>query len=137
MAVGIPVIREVVEGVCARQDVLDACKRRDLGTVITALCANGVTQGQIAGLTGIPQGRLSEYKTHKRTPTATSTFEAFADGMGMPPAARRALGLAPETAGSGPLDRSGGRSADIATASLTDVRPLLSNLSKASAVPVL
>ena len=137
MAVDIPVIREVVERVCTRQDVLDACKRRDLGAVITVLCAHGVTQGQIAGLTGITQGRLSEYKTHKRMPTATSTFEAFADGLGMPPAARRALGLAPEAAGSGPPDPAGGRSADIAGASPGDVQPLLSNLSRASAIPVL
>ena len=114
MAVDIPVVREVVERVCTRQDVLDACKRRDLGAVIRVLCAHGLTQGQLAGLTGIPQGRLSEYKTHKRVPTATSTFEAFADGLGMPPAARRALGLAPEAAGSGPFDSAGGRSADIA-----------------------
>lgn len=102
MAVDIPVIREVVERVCTRQDVLDACKRRDLGAVIKALCAQGLTQGQLSVLTGIPQGRLSEYKTHKRVPTASSTFEAFADGLEMPPAARRALGLAPEPAGSGP-----------------------------------
>jgi transcriptional regulator with XRE-family HTH domain len=47
--------------------------------VITLLCAHGITQGQIAALTGIPQGRLSEYKTGKRIPIATSTFEAFAD----------------------------------------------------------
>jgi hypothetical protein len=134
MAVDIPVIREIVERVCTRKDVLDACKRRDLGTVITILGTHGVTQGQLSVLTGIPQGRISEYKTHKRTPTATSTFEAFADGLGMPPAARRALGLAPEAVGSGPLDPGGGRSADIAGASLGDVGPLLSNLSRASAI---
>ena len=137
MAVAIPVIREVVERVCTRQDVLDACKRRDLGAVIKALCAQGLTQGQLSALTGIPQGRLSEYKTHKRVPTATSTFEAFADGLEMPPAARRALGLAPEPAGSGTLDPAGGRSADIAGPSPGDVQPLLSNLSRASAIPVL
>src|SRR3984885_601696 len=135
MAVDIPALREIVERVCTRNDVLNACRRRDIGTLITALCAQGITQGQLAGLTGIPQGRLSEYKTHKRAPTATSTFEAFADGLGMPPAARRALGLAPEAAGSG--DPAAGRSTDMAGASLGDVRPLLSNLSRASAVPVL
>ena len=137
MAVDIPAIREIVERVFARQDVLDACKRRDLSTPITVLCANGVTQAQIAALTGIPQGRLSEYKTRKRIPAATSTFEAFADGLGLPPAARLALGLAPEAAASGRFDPAGGRSADIAGASLGDVRPLLSNLSRASAIPVL
>ena len=73
MAVDIPVVREIVERVFARRDVLDACKRRDLSMPITVLCANGVTQAQIATLTGIPQGRLSEYKTRKRIPTATSS----------------------------------------------------------------
>ena len=134
MAVDIPAIRKVVERVCTRKDVLDACMRRDLGAVITVLCAHGITQGQLSVLTGIPQGRLSEYKTHKRMPTATSTFETFADGLGMPPAARRALGFAPEAAGSGPLDPAGGRSADIDGARPGDVRPLLSNLSKTSAI---
>jgi len=137
MTVDIPAIREIVERICTRQDVLDACKRRDLGAVIRVLCAHGLTQGQLASLTGITQGRLSEYKTRKRIPTATSTFEAFADGLGMPPAARRALGLAPEAAGSGPFDPAGGRSADIAGPSMGDVQPLLSNLSRASAIPVL
>jgi transcriptional regulator with XRE-family HTH domain len=137
MAVDIPAIREIVERVFARQDVLDACKRRDLGTPITVLCANGVTQAQIATLTGIPQGRLSEYKTRKRVPTATSTFEAFADGLGLPPAARLALGLAPEAAASGRFDRAGAVVSDIAGPSLGQVKPLLSNLSRASAVPVL
>ena len=136
MAVDIPAIRGVVDRVCTRKDVLDACKRRDLGAVITVLCAHGITQGQLAALTGIPQGRLSEYKTRKRMPTATSTLEAFADGLGMPPAARRALGLAPENACSGTLDSPGGRTADDA-ASLGDVRPLLGVLTGASAVPVL
>lgn len=108
MAVDIPAVREVVQRVCTRKDVLDACKRRDLGAVITAVCAQGVTQGQLSVLTGIPQGRISEYKTYKRTPAATSTFEAFADGLGMPPAARRALGLNPEAAGSGSAGPAGG-----------------------------
>ena len=75
MAVDIPAIREIVERVCTRPDVLDACKRRDLGFVITALCAHGITQDQIAALTGKSQGRISEYMTHKRIPTATSTFD--------------------------------------------------------------
>jgi hypothetical protein len=35
MAVEVSVVREVVERVCTRKDVLDACKRRDLGAVIT------------------------------------------------------------------------------------------------------
>jgi hypothetical protein len=55
-----------------------------------------MTQGQIAGLTGLPQGRLSEYKTGKRKPRGASTFESFGDGLDLPPVARTALGLPPE-----------------------------------------
>lgn len=43
MAVEVPGIREVVERVCTRKDVLDARKRRGLGAVITALCAEDIT----------------------------------------------------------------------------------------------
>ena len=93
MVLALAEVRRIVERVCARQDVLDACARRDLGAVIAVLNDNGLTQGQIAALTGVPQGRLSEYKTGKRTPTGYSVFAAFADGLGLPPAARRALGL--------------------------------------------
>ena len=137
MAVDIPAIREVVERVCTRNDVLDACKRRDIGALIAALCAQGITQGQLSVLTGIPQGRLSEYKTHKRTPTATSTLEAFADGLGMPAAARRALGLDAETLRSDLPGSPGARLADTAGAGIADMRPVLTTLSRASAVPVL
>jgi transcriptional regulator with XRE-family HTH domain len=93
-------VRRIVDRVCARQDVLDACARRDLGTVIAVLNGHGLTQGQIADLTGILQGRLSEYVRRKRVPMASTTFEAFANGLGMPPAARQALGLAATASGS-------------------------------------
>jgi len=97
MALGVTAdVREIVSRVCARADVLAACRRRDLGTVIAVLNAHGVTQGKLAELTGIPQGRLSEYKTGKHTPRAASIFQAFADGIGMPLTARESLGLAPE-----------------------------------------
>ena len=137
MAVDIPAIREIVERVCTRPDVLNACQRHDIGFVIAALCAEGMTQDQIAALTGKPQGRISQYMNHKVIPTTTKTFMEFADGLGMPAVARRALGLAPEPAGSGPSDQAPGRSADIAGAASGDVRPLLSNLSRASIAPVL
>jgi transcriptional regulator with XRE-family HTH domain len=99
VALAISDVRGTVQQACARQDVLDACARRDLGTVITLLRAHGVTQGQISALTGISQGRLSEWVTRKRRPQASSTFESFADGVGLPPAAREALGLAAEPPG--------------------------------------
>ena len=59
MAVDTPAIREVVERVFARPDVLNACKRRDLSTMITILGANGVTQIQIAALMGKTTQRRS------------------------------------------------------------------------------
>jgi hypothetical protein len=94
MAVSTADVRVIVERVCARPDVLDACARRDLGAVIAALGSAGVTQGQISALTGLPQGRLSEWRTGQRKPKAVTTFQKFADGLGFPVAARRALGLA-------------------------------------------
>jgi transcriptional regulator with XRE-family HTH domain len=84
-----------VKRVFAREDVLEACARRDLGVIVAILGVHGVTQGQIAELTGIRQGRLSEWVQHKRAPRASSTFEAFADGLAVPATARQALGLAP------------------------------------------
>jgi transcriptional regulator with XRE-family HTH domain len=100
--------RAAVDRVCTRPDVLGALARRDLGMVITALGGSGMTQGQISELTGIPQGRLSEWKTGKREPKGASTFEKFANGLGLPPAARRALGLdgaGPEHGAAVPLTR--------------------------------
>jgi len=73
-------VREIVKRVFARQDVVDACRRRDLGAIVPVLGSHGISQGQIAGLTGIPQGRLSEYKTGKRSPTL-NTLEALANGL--------------------------------------------------------
>jgi transcriptional regulator with XRE-family HTH domain len=95
MAVSSADVRAIVERVCTRPDVLDACARRDLGAVISALGSAGITQGQVSALTGVPQGRLSEWKTGKREPRDVSTFQKFADGVGLTAAARRALGLAP------------------------------------------
>lgn len=87
-------VRAIVARVCARPEVLDACARRDLGTVVAALGSGGITQGHISALTGISQGRLSEWMTGKRKPQNQSTFENFANGVDLPPAARRTMGLA-------------------------------------------
>lgn len=95
MAVDQRELQADLDQVFAGQEALEACRRRDIGAIIRVLGKHGITQGRIASLTGIAQGRLSEYKTGKRIPTASSTFEAFADGLGMPAPARRALGLAP------------------------------------------
>lgn len=94
MALAISEVRRIVELTFTRQDVLDACTRRDLGAVITVLNENGLTQGQVAELTGISASRLNELARQQRVARAMLTFEAFADGLGLPPAARQALGLA-------------------------------------------
>jgi hypothetical protein len=98
-------VRGLVERAAARQDFLEACQKRDLGAIITILKAPGVTQGCISELTGIPQGQLSEWVQRRRVPRASSTFEAFAGGLGLPPAARQALGLAPHPAGGSGIGR--------------------------------
>lgn len=108
MAIGVADVRAIVDRVCARPDVLAACREHDLGTVITALCANGLTQGRISGLTGIPQGRLSEYKTGKRKALLAKTFQDFSDGLGLPPTARTAFGLAAEPAESSLVSEAAG-----------------------------
>ena len=93
MVLPISEVRRIVDRVCARQDVLDACAERDLGYVIAFFEKNGLTQGQMADLTGLHQNRLSDYKTGKHRPKEYSVFAAFADGLSLPPAARQALGL--------------------------------------------
>jgi len=87
-------VRGAVEYACARPDVLDACTRRDLGVVITALGSSGVSHGRMSALTGIPEGVLADYAIGRRRPAAPGTLEAFADGLDLPLRARRALGLA-------------------------------------------
>ncbi|MFD0851224.1 hypothetical protein ACFQ07_03290 [Actinomadura adrarensis] len=88
-------LQNVLDQVFAREDTLEACRRRDLGAIITILRKYGVTQGQIAARTDIGQGRLSEYKTGKRVAEETAVFERFATGLDMPSRARQAMGLAP------------------------------------------
>lgn len=91
-------VRSIVDRVCARPGVLDACLRYDLGYVLGALWDNGrgISQGQIAALTGRSQGRISEYINGKHKIASAKVLQEFADGLGFPSAARRALGLAPE-----------------------------------------
>ncbi len=106
-------IRARVNRAFARQDVMDACLHRRIGSVVTALRGHGISQGVISGLTGIAQGRLSEYEHGKREPTL-ETIEKFAAGLEIPAEAQRALGLVP--AGSQGAALEAGSNADPASA---------------------
>ncbi|MBO3752354.1 hypothetical protein J5X84_40375 [Streptosporangiaceae bacterium NEAU-GS5] len=99
MALSREELRERLDRLFALQDVYEACERRDIGALIRICGKHGITQGQISGLTGIAQGRLSDYARGKHIPTATTTFEAFANGMDMPVNLRRALGLSGNQSG--------------------------------------
>src|SRR2546428_3342567 len=86
------VLREKLAAVFARPDFYEACLRRDAGAMITILNTGGVTQGQIAALTGIAQSTLSNYKRGVNTAQFAVSFEKLADGLDMPPRLRQALG---------------------------------------------
>jgi hypothetical protein len=102
VVVAISEVRRIVERVCARQDILDACAERDLGYVIAALNENGERKGRLPVLfTGLHQNRLSDYKTGKHQPKEYSVFAAFADGLGLPQAASRALGMGADSPAAG------------------------------------
>jgi transcriptional regulator with XRE-family HTH domain len=113
-------VQQRVGRVFAREDVLEACVRRDrgqekptsdLGVILNVMKSHGLTQGVIAGLTGIGQGRLSEFKNGVRQPTL-DTLEKFADGMGLPEPARAALGL--KNKGQGEVNSGEGTAAEPA-----------------------
>ena len=90
MVLPISEVRRIVERVCARQDVLDACAERDLGYVIAVFEENGLTQAQMASLTGLHQVRLSDYKTGKHRPKEYLGLRGVRRRTGL--AARRAAG---------------------------------------------
>jgi len=102
MAAADETVRKRLDDVFARQDTLEACRRRDAGALIRILSAHGVTQGQIAAMTGIAQGNLSNYKRGKHEAAFASTFEKFADGLDMPLPLRQALGLSGQSSPDGP-----------------------------------
>ena len=97
------VLREKLAAVFARQDFYEACLRQDAGAMVRIMNEGGVTQGQIAALTGIAQSTLSNYKRGVNTAKFATTFKAWADGLDVPPRLRQALGLSGDTpAGSRP-----------------------------------
>jgi transcriptional regulator with XRE-family HTH domain len=86
-------VRERLQAVFARQDTLEACKRRDMGALISIVCAHMITQDQLGALTGLAQSSLSNSKRNKHQAAHASTFEKFANGLDMPTDLRQALGL--------------------------------------------
>ena len=72
----------------------------------------------MASLAGLHQNRLSDYKTGKHKPKEISVFAAFADGLGLPSAARRALGLDTVSPGAAGIGVPSPRPAPFAEASL-------------------
>src|SRR6266487_2162461 len=102
MAAADETVRKRLDDVFARQDTLEACKRRDAGALIRILGSHGVTQGKIAAMTGIAQSSLSNYKRGKHEAAFASTFEKFADGLDMPRPLRRAWGLSEQSSPDSP-----------------------------------
>ncbi|WP_233823079.1 helix-turn-helix domain-containing protein [Saccharothrix sp. S26] len=83
----------------SRPDVVAALEDRDIASLLVLLRRHaGYSQNDLAGVTGIAQGRISEYMRRRRLPTL-DTIERIADGVDMPPQCRRLLGLAPEPRG--------------------------------------
>jgi tetratricopeptide (TPR) repeat protein len=101
-------LRERLAQVFARQDFYEACKRRDAGSMVRILMSQQITQGQLVTLTGIPQVSLSRYATGKNAAQYASTFESFADGLGVPLRLRQALGLTGDTSPAHPASGSAG-----------------------------
>jgi len=97
MAVDEATVRERLSKVFARQDFLEACKRRDAGAIVRILGAHGITQGQIGMMTGLAQSTLSNYKRGVHQAEFASVFEKIADGLDMPQRLRQALGLIGES----------------------------------------
>jgi transcriptional regulator with XRE-family HTH domain len=97
MAVDEATVRERLSKVFARQDFLEACKRRDAGAIVRILGAHGITQIQLGTMTGLAQSTLSNYKRGIHQAEFASVFEKIADGLDMPQRLRQALGLTGES----------------------------------------
>jgi transcriptional regulator with XRE-family HTH domain len=109
MALDEAVVRERLAQVFARQDMFEACKRRDAGAVVGILGAHGITQTVISARTGLPQSTLSDYKRGIHQAEFASTFEKIADGLDMPLHLRQALGLTGDTTPVRPRIATGGQ----------------------------
>lgn len=88
-------VARVPDSLWSRLEVVAALEARDIASLLVLIRRYaGCSQNDLAGVTGIAQGRISEYMRRRRLPTL-DTIERIADGVGMPPECRRLLGLAP------------------------------------------
>ncbi|PSL52602.1 helix-turn-helix protein [Saccharothrix carnea] len=89
-------VARVPDSLWSRREVVAALRARDIASLLVLLRRYaGYSQNDLAGVTGIAQGRISEYMRRRRLPTL-DTIERIADGVDMPPECRGLLGLAPE-----------------------------------------
>jgi hypothetical protein len=93
--IGVADVRPIMDRVCARPDVLEAYRNRDLRYVIKVLRDNGLRQGKTGDLTGQPQGRISEWVPGIRAPRHVSVTDDIATWPGFPAAARGAHPVSP------------------------------------------
>jgi transcriptional regulator with XRE-family HTH domain len=83
-----------------RADTTDAVRSRDMRRLFHLLRQYaGASQTRIGIACGLTQGKVSAIMSGSHRVTTLEVFERIADGLGMPPHARLALGLAPS-----PLD---------------------------------
>jgi len=76
--------------------VITAVLSRGFGPLVEILCTEtGMNQTQLGALLGASQPRVSRYANGQTDPTM-ETMIRLADELGMPPHARRLLGLAPD-----------------------------------------
>lgn len=97
-----------------RADVLAACRARDANALLRLARRHGVTNDRLAHWTGIDPGEISKRLSGKTvSPVQTlDRWERIATGLGMPDAARLAVGLAPGESGPLPIELPA-RSADL------------------------
>ena len=97
-----------------RADVLGACRARDANALLRLARRHGVTNDRLAYWTGIDPGEISKRLSGKTlSPVRTlDRWERIATGLGMPDAARLAVGLAPGESGPLPIELAA-RSADL------------------------
>src|ERR1700691_2290275 len=91
-------------------EVIDALRKRHIGRLLLLVHQHtGATQTQMGVACGATQPKINAIMHGKQTVEELAVFERYADGLGMPDAARMHLGLAPRTAIDGASPERGNR----------------------------